>query len=271
MIMLKYLAILAVIFALACYVAVQDQGSTPKSTQQGAPAANLSIAADAHQNHSNDDAENTKRNSPRWHRLFSWPEGVTTWAIILTLLAVAEQAKESAKATQSVRDSLPHQKSAAEAALLNAQAVINAERPWIFVAESKSRKAIDHRKADVQIFGKNSGRTPAEVIVIACDAAFRSYDKDFPDEPWYPQVELKYKKYVAPEETFDVYDYDCALVLTEEMWESVKGQRLTFTGRVVYRDLITREEHETRFCYFLSPVATVGLIMCGPRNYNQHT
>ena len=43
------------------------------------------------------------------------------------------------------------------------------------------------------------------------------------------------------------------------------------TESVTPTDLITREEHETRFCYFLSPNPGVGLVMTGPRNYNQHT
>jgi len=61
--------------------------------------------------------------------------------------------------------------------------------------------------------------------------------------------------------------------MPDEMWEAMnkKNQRLTFLGHVVYKDLITRADHETRFCFFLSPNPGVGLIITGPRHYNRHT
>jgi hypothetical protein len=169
-----------------------------------------------------------------------------------------------------MQDSLPLQKASADAALENARAVVNAERAWIFIEEAESKRQSIPRKAHVQILGRNKRRTPAEVTIIACDFTFRPRDKKFPDEPWYPHVEETYRRYVASGETFEVYDLDCSGV-TDEVWEDSKGRRLTFTGHVVYRDVITGGEHETRFCYLLSPNPFVGLIQCGPRNYNQHT
>jgi hypothetical protein len=159
--MWKYMAVLAVIFALAIYVAVQDQHSATKSANQSTPPPNTAVAIDAHNNRPQNHAENAERNSPRWHRLFAWPEGITTWAIILTLLAIAEQAGESAKSTRAVRDSLPLQKTAADAALANAQAVINAERPWIAVNIGKGRVL-----AETTLVLKNWGRTPAKIVSI---------------------------------------------------------------------------------------------------------
>lgn len=38
---------------------------------------------------------------PNWYHIFSWPEGVTTWAVILTLLAIAEQTSETRKAAEA--------------------------------------------------------------------------------------------------------------------------------------------------------------------------
>jgi hypothetical protein len=194
---------------------------------------------------------------------------------VITFISIRKQAVETAKATKAMQDSLPLQKASADAALANAKAVVNSERPWIFIEIEKSANVGSPRKANVKIFGKNNGRTPAEVTVMTCEFAFLPEANfpytTYPDEPVYPQTELTYKNYVAAGKTFDVYSFDCSSCVTDETWQEMKGQRLTFTGHVVYQDLITGDKHETRFCYFLSPVPMVGLIQCGPRNYNQHT
>jgi hypothetical protein len=180
------------------------------------------------------------------------------------ILLTAQQAEDGRIAAEAAKDS-------ASAALKNAQAIVDAERPWVFIEHSAGTQTGDPRNAHIQIVGRNRGRTPAKVTVIACDFAFRAYNWEFPSEPEYPKVELLYRNYVAPGEPFDVYDFNCATVLTDELWESYKGQRLTITGHVVYRDVFTDVEHETRFCYFLSPVPMVGLLRCGPRNYSEQT
>lgn len=162
---------------------------------------------------------------------------------------------------------------AAEAALKNANAIIRAERPWIFIELSDPSER--PREAHIQLTAWNRGRTPAEITTYTCHNLFTA-EKDMPPEPKYPNVELMYRKYVPPEKSFPVIDggaFDCSTSVPAEAWEemNVQRQRLHFIGHVVYRDLITHEEHETRFCYFLSPNPWVGLVMTGPRNYNQHT
>jgi len=112
-------------------------------------------------------------------------------------------------------------------------------------------------------------------MVISCEFTWVRDDFRYPDEPTYPNEELKYRKYVtSDDEPFTVYEFDCSEVIFDErIWEEKRAshERLTFTGRVVYRDLITHKEHETRFCYLLSGFAGVRLVMTGPRTYNQHT
>jgi|SRR5277367_3529677 len=195
------------------------------------------------------------------------------WLVILgfpTLVFVWLQAWWTRRAAETARDAVVETKKNAEAALLNAQAIINSERPWIFVEPSEGTSALDPKKAHVRILGRNKGRTPAEVTVISCNFNWYPYDWQYPDEPTYAAEELKYKNYPAPgDEPFEAYEFDCSQILTDADWKGTK--RLTFTGHIVYRDLITKEEHETRFCYFLSPVPMVGLVRTGPRNYNQHT
>lgn len=100
-----------------------------------------------------------------------------------------------------------------------------------------------------------------------------AHDAEFPEEPPYRNTELAYLKYVGPGEPFTIEDFNLRLERTDETWEEMnkRNERLLFIGHVVYLDLFTEQEHETRFCYFLSPNPGVGLVMTGPRHYNRHT
>jgi hypothetical protein len=198
------------------------------------------------------------------------------WLVILgapTLVFIGWQAWETRRAASAARDAVIETGKNASAALLNAEAIINSERPWIFVEVGQpSQKA---RNAHVQFTAWNRGRTPAEIIVYTCESQPFITADDLTPDPVYPKVELMYKKYVAPDQSFPLLEpsYDCSTALTDSMWDQMNSrrQRLYFVGHVVYRDLITHKEHETRFCYWLSSADWVGFIMSGPRTYNQHT
>jgi len=64
--MKKYIASFALIFALAVYVSVQDK-------------------------HPVQDSAHREWNAPSWYGFVRWPDGAATWAVLLTLLAIAEQ------------------------------------------------------------------------------------------------------------------------------------------------------------------------------------
>jgi hypothetical protein len=64
--MLKYIAAFALLFALAVYVSVQDK-------------------------HPLQDPAQKEWNASRWYSFVRWPDGAATWAVLLTLLAIAEQ------------------------------------------------------------------------------------------------------------------------------------------------------------------------------------
>jgi hypothetical protein len=84
--MRKYFVAFAVIFALAIYISVQDKR---------VPAAR------ARENHAQEDVSDTQQDTPGWYGFFRWPNGTTAWAIILTLLAIAEQTTQTARAAQA--------------------------------------------------------------------------------------------------------------------------------------------------------------------------
>jgi hypothetical protein len=104
--MWKYLATFALIFVLAVYVSIQDKLTAQQSAQQSAHLDKGADSAKTDENRPQENVPDTKRDTPSWYNFFRWPDGVTTWAIILTLLAIAEQTKLTAKAVEVANKTL---------------------------------------------------------------------------------------------------------------------------------------------------------------------
>jgi hypothetical protein len=113
-IMLKYLLIFAFFLGMAVFVSCQDERAAQESAQKAENLASAAIAAKPDTNHPQEHVPQTERHLPSWYGFFRWPNGTTAWAIVLTLMAIAEQTKETAKAAKAAQES-------AEAARLNAK------------------------------------------------------------------------------------------------------------------------------------------------------
>src|ERR1035441_5611771 len=94
--MWKYVAAFVVIFGLTVFVSSQNQRIAEQDARQTAPIANRSVAPNAQGNQAQEAPKYPERNPPFWFRFFTWPEGVTVWAIILTLIVIAEQTQQTA-------------------------------------------------------------------------------------------------------------------------------------------------------------------------------
>ncbi|MGA2992689.1 MAG: hypothetical protein ABSD88_19645 [Candidatus Korobacteraceae bacterium] len=165
--MWKYLLIFAVIFGLTVFVSYKDEDHADRTAQQASAPNNTSVSAVADNTHPAENKENPQRHLPRWHRFFSWPEGITAWAIFLTLMAIAEQTKQTAKAAKAAQDS-------ANAAY---GSVRFAEAQWELTRE-KERARLDvdarHTTLDVEVAGDDLVHLIATVSVrnIGASRAF---------------------------------------------------------------------------------------------------
>lgn len=83
--------IVAVILVLAVYVSRQDGRAAQQSAQRAASRNSFLTKTDT-------ERQDAEQQTPRWYSFFRWPNGVTTWAIILTLLAISEQSRETRRA-----------------------------------------------------------------------------------------------------------------------------------------------------------------------------
>jgi hypothetical protein len=108
-IMLKYLAILAVLVGLAFAIAHHDEYTARQSAQKTADKSSPTIAGKSDENYARQYFNSSIWDSPAGHILhnaFHWPDGTTAWAIILTLLVIAEQTKATRRAAEAARDSV---------------------------------------------------------------------------------------------------------------------------------------------------------------------
>lgn len=159
------------------------------------------------------------------------------------------------------------------AALANWEAVVNSERPWVFVEPGKLTQRNDPWNTRIEIHARNKGRTPAEVIAANCVETWLPYGHTFVGEAQYGDDELTLPRYLVTDgEPLMVHYLDTSAVASQQRADAIQRDlRLYVIGRVVYRDLISGERHETRLCFFFSTVPGHGLVRAGPRSYNLHT
>jgi hypothetical protein len=180
----------------------------------------------------------------------------------------------------------------AKAAFRNAQALINAERPWLVVNTFFKEK-------DLTLFHfgcRNQGNTPAKIISVSAELRFVDLLDNLPKPPIYscpttlPDLHL-----IVHTDSFEIekgINPESFLSQNAEMRSLVYDDRvfLVYYGNVVYRDILyedsSREgEHETRWCFIYKPSAspkftqaaiavlnpTGTFVRGGPNEYNKYT
>ncbi len=171
-------------------------------------------------------------------------------------------------------------RNAAEAALLNAQAVINAERPWLLVAV----KSMIGPMGGFSVHARNKGRTPALITAahIGCVAV-----KDIsalPEKAPYGPGNLMQNKIVIPSGAVRIIWFDDRMLqrmLKEDFPTFPWDGRVFVFGRVLYRDLANPDPsviHETRWIgLYEGPVGDEGNSIFRiegigiPDEYDRHT
>ncbi len=235
--------------------------------------------------------------TPNWfdsHQYLAlWIEGIALLAILIydvidshqqhkqtlaQMKIMGRQADLMRESVAAAKDGADSAKANAQAAILNAQAVINSERPWIVVSVRPHESTV----ASFVFTATNKGRTPAEFESGTFNFCFDSYPDSLATPPTYTTP------FIAPDRTLIVQDdgFDIhspgvnpeSIIKTAEMTEQVKiirNQFLLFYGRVIYKDVFSRDgkeaiRHETRFCYcFDAPRGE--LVRRGPEEYNRYT
>jgi hypothetical protein len=199
--------------------------------------------------------DNEGRDNPSyWHKVFS-PDILPNWILmgvgivgtiiaVITLLCIKSQFEDTRRALHWAKRSAIAAKKSADAAFLNARAIINTERAWLtvdFVAEG----------SDYALWVTNRGRTPAEIINyqfwIACPPIA---ERVFPENP--PNT------FIKPINTLlisgNLWDEDERFNMSQYFgseWDAIICGNKTglIRIRINYKNSITKEPHETEVVY----------------------
>jgi hypothetical protein len=281
---MKWLIIAVVILAQQPSKPPERQGTAQpkaaKSAEQsekadhgsGQPQPPVSVTVNTSLPSPNDDSgkEQAEENMQVQRRLTLYT-GLLVIAGFVTAGLIWWQARETRRSVQAIRDSLPHQEKAANAAFMNAQAIINAERSWVDVVPVHSGG-----EGQWRFEATNHGRTPAEIVSTCCKFEIKLID-GLTVPPFYKNRTEPYKRFIFPlnKEPVHVGVMPIPMLLSAcQEEDEVRSGAKTFViiGRVVYYDVLNRVEppHETRYCYGWSAHDDT-LFSMGPTEYHGHT
>lgn len=211
-----------------------------------------------------------------------------TWAanLVLVLLGYAgimlavSTLKKIERQTRYAETAADAAAASAQAALLHAQSIVNAERPWLLVAVEPSL-GIENRFEVIVI---NRGRTPAQIeatsvqVTIAADEEHLpgspSYQDEKPGAPRVPIILLPGES--APLKSFSREDVK-GVCSSEDQFKRIESweEKIFIYGKVIYKDLIApagQQTHETTWCcWYIHGRQKSGLVISGPPAYSLHT
>ena len=168
----------------------------------------------------------------------------------------------------------------AQAALLNAQALIHSERPWVLMTVEPSRSA----ENSFTVMATNRGRTPARIVATTNGNKIAIDEKHLPKIPEYKEQKTDTPHapvILLPSESTPIQPFSRndvrGLCDSEERFRRVETweERVFIYGKVEYRDLIAPADsqmHETNWCcWYIHGRQNSGLVIGGPPEYNSHT
>jgi hypothetical protein len=190
-----------------------------------------------------------------------------------TLKKIERHTRFAGTAAQAAADS-------AQAALLNAQAIINSERPWLLISVEPSLSV----ENGFTVMATNRGRTPAMITALGEQTMIAIDEMHLPSIPEYTGEALGdalVPIILIPGESKGIKTFARGdlkgLCESEERLRRVENweEKLFIYGRVIYRDLVAREEMESHVtswcCWYIHGRQKSGLVVAGPRAYSLHT
>jgi hypothetical protein len=168
----------------------------------------------------------------------------------------------------------------AQAALLHAQSMLKAERPWVLVTAEATRGV----ESSFDITATNRGRSPATITSALDQVVFGSDEAHLPAVPSFELSDSKSRfvpLILLPGEsaTLKSFTREQAKQLcgSDETFAAVENwsQRLFLCGKIVYKDLVApagKEVHETNWCcWYIHGKQRSALVPAGHAEYNAHT
>ena len=190
-----------------------------------------------------------------------------------TLKKIERQTKYGEMAATAAADS-------AQAALIHAQAILNAERPWVLVTVAPSPSI----QNGFTVMATNRGRSPARVVGLANEMRISTGEAQLPGIPEYAPVdeEMPAVSIILLPGEFTTIKSFCrddvkGVCESEEQFRRIENweERIFLYGKIEYRNLMAPTDeaaHESRWCCrYIHGRQGSGLVMAGTQEYNVHT
>ncbi len=192
-----------------------------------------------------------------------WIEGIALILIFgLELKEYWRQGRERKEQHEELAAQMKIARDAADAARLNAQAVINAERAWIVVTAEASEPDVFEFRA------KNVGKTPAKFVSSFCEMSVLDRSDKLPAEPTYKteMYDGLQPTLFPPTDARAIFRKDLRKsqlsLLDEELLRCISAgfKEVYFFGSLSYVDTLAPEKdgkpvfHETKWCFKLIPI-----------------
>jgi hypothetical protein len=192
---------------------------------------------------------------------------------VATLKKIERQTKYGETAALAAQE-------AAEAALIQAKAIVHAERPWILIHVAPSPTV----ENGFTVIATNRGRGPARVLSTTDELRIAKDETQLPGIPEFAPVDpdvppvsmILLPGEFAPIKAFCREDVK-SVGGTEEGLRRIENweERIFLYGKVMYKNLMAPPDeapHETSWCCrYIHGRQKSGLVMAGTQEYNQHT
>jgi hypothetical protein len=199
--------------------------------------------------------------------------GYAAVMLVLSLLKKIERHTRSGEAavTAAVES--------AKAALLYAQSMLRAERPWIMTSVQPSQSVQD----GFAIVAANRGRGPARIVSTVDDAVIAVDERHLPPTPAFKNDPSSPAEPVIllPGETMEIASFSRGdvkkLCGTQEQLSRVENweERIYLYGNIFYRDLDAPQDapaHESAWCFwYIHGRQKSGMVTASPPAYHRHT
>jgi hypothetical protein len=192
---------------------------------------------------------------------------------VSALKKIERQTQYAEAAAQAAADS-------AQAALLHAQALERAERPWILVTIEPSHR-VENR---FMVMATNRGRRPARILSAVDKITIQADQAALPEEPQYDDAEPNASLaavILLPGESTGIKAFGrddvAAFCETEERLQRVEKweELILLYGKVVYEDLVSTGDAPTRetawCCWYIHGRQNSGMVTAGSAAYNRHS
>ncbi len=199
--------------------------------------------------------------------------------VMLALSALRKIERQTRSAETAAQAAAESAQAAMQFAQNQAKAQADAERPWILVT-AEPEPGIPN---GFTVVAGNRGRSPARIISMAEEITLAKDESQLPLEPAFKSETTSPREplILLPGESVNIKsirrDSVNSICTTPEdldrveTWES----RIYLYGKIVYEGLVPSgngRSHETSWCcWYIHGHQKSGLVIAGPREYNQHT